>query len=109
MSGLNRTLWRFTSFHDCLRVFAAVSATVVIAVVTSGAFSYLQTAPQSLIGTQIICMTGVLIGVRGWMRLKHIHRKRRNFAASNPIEQRETIIVVGVHDITALVLRRIAE
>ncbi|WP_144061153.1 sugar transferase [Hyphomicrobium denitrificans] len=107
MTGLNRTLWRFTSLHDCLRVLIAVLMTMAATAVSAGTFSSFHGVSQSLIGLQFLLMTGALIGIRALMRLRHARRCQRR--ASRTAYERENILVVGVNAITGFLLRCVAE
>jgi lipopolysaccharide/colanic/teichoic acid biosynthesis glycosyltransferase len=108
-TGLNRTLWRFTSLHDCLRILVTVAITMAAAVTAASTFSSLEGVPRSLMGLQFLLMTGVLIGARASMRLRHLRRSRRRAVRSAFIDEREEILVIGVNAITGLFLRCVAE
>lgn len=44
---LNRTLWRFTSLQDCLRILIALTATLLAATMIAKAFSIMGSIPIS--------------------------------------------------------------
>ncbi|HVX35742.1 MAG TPA: sugar transferase [Hyphomicrobium sp.] len=108
-TGLNRTLWRFTSLHDCLRILVAVLMTMAAAIAIASTISSLQGVPRSLMGLQFVLMTGALIGARALMRLRHLRRSRKRAIRAAFIDAREEILVIGVNAITGLFLRCIGE
>jgi lipopolysaccharide/colanic/teichoic acid biosynthesis glycosyltransferase len=107
-SALNRTLWRFTSLHDCLRVITAVLITMAATAAARRALPFLQDVPETLIGLQFLLMTSILIGARALIRLKHARRSRRRRGKAF-VATCEDILVVGVNAMTVLFLRSIAE
>lgn len=109
VTGMNRTLWRFTSLHDCLRVLVTVLITMAAAAAAASTLSYLQAVPQSFMSLQFILMAGALIAVRASMRLRYARRSRRRTIGTAFIDTREDILVVGVNAITGLFLRCVAE
>lgn len=106
-SGLNRTVWRFTTLHDCSRVVVAVAMTMAITAAVAGVLSYFHGAPQFLIALQFLVMTAALVGIRALARLRHAGRSRRR--ANRTTSEREDILVVGVNAVTGLFLRCVTE
>lgn len=107
MTGLNKTLWRFTSLHDCSRVVAAMLMTVAGTAVVASMLSYSHGVPQYLIGQQFVLMTAALIAIRALTRLRHSGRNQRR--AREGASDREDILIVGVNAITGFLLRCVAE
>lgn len=64
MTGLNRTLWRFTSLHDCSRIVIAVLLTMTITAAVASTLPHVHSVPQFLMGLQFLLMTASLIGIR---------------------------------------------
>ena len=106
-SGLNRTVWRFTTLHDCSRVVVAVAMTTAITAAVAGVLSYFHGASQFLIALQFLVMTAALVGIRALARLRHAGRCRRR--ANRTTSEREDILVVGVNAVTGLFLRCVTE
>lgn len=103
-AGLNRTLWRFTSLNDCVRILLTVAIAVFAAVLSAGFAGCLNLVPPQLPALQVLLMSAALIGVRAVTRLRYArsHRRRRNAASSM---RREDVILVGLNAVAELFLR----
>jgi FlaA1/EpsC-like NDP-sugar epimerase len=108
-TGLNRTLWRFTSLHDCLHILLATAMTVFAAAVAATMFDRMHGVPRSLPIMQCLTMASTLVGIRALMRLRHSRRNRWRNTAIAPDTAREDILIVGINAVAELFLRCVAE
>ena len=76
MAGLNRTVWRFISLPDYLRVTAAVTAAAACAAILAFAYNRLDGVARSLPFLQILTAIPSLTGVRILHKLAHERRQR---------------------------------
>ena len=108
LAGLNRTLWRYTSLSDLLRLISAVTVTLLLALFTTFAFSRLEGIARSLPVIQwfflVAAMAGTRIAIRIWRN--HFTGPRQEFAGTPEIEH---ILIVGISQIAELYLRSVAE
>jgi lipopolysaccharide/colanic/teichoic acid biosynthesis glycosyltransferase len=111
LAGLNRTLWRFSSFEDYLRVVGAAVTIVVLAVGVGFAFNRLEGVARSLPILQAVLMACTLIGVRIAMRLRHLRRARGPHAPPvwTTTQKQEAVLVVGLNAVTELFLQSVQE
>ena len=111
--GLNRTIWRFSTRPDYVRIVAA-SLTVVVGA-TSATFVYnrLEGVARSLPFLQFIMCQAFLIGAR--VLHKIVHDARRNRKASAVLlqmggkEPQSTVLIVGICKVMEAYLQAIAE
>lgn len=75
--GTNRSVWRFTTMADYLRILAATVAMVAGAVALGFAFNRMDRIARALPILQGLLILFALVGVRILMRLRHAARKRR--------------------------------
>ncbi|KAI94160.1 UDP-galactose phosphate transferase [Rhodomicrobium udaipurense JA643] len=113
ITGVNRTIWRFCSGPDYLRVMTAVGAVVVGAVALTFAWNRLEGTPRSLPFIQLIFGVALLIGARAIHKISHdVQQHRRAFGAflqpASPSQQ-ITLLVVGISKLTELYLQAAAE
>ncbi len=110
--GLDRSVWRFSSFVDALYVVAA-SATVVITTVTFAfALNRLDGVPRSIPVIQFLLMTAFLMAPRAYMRLRHATRPSRmlQFSPSkHPSTGQSSALIVGLNRLTELYLKSARE
>ena len=108
LAGLNRTLWRYTSLNDLVRLMLAVTVTLLLALFATFALSRLADIARSLPIIQWLFLIAALpanrIAIRIW---------RDRFASSPPAfataGELQHILVVGVNEIAELYLRSVAE
>ncbi|MBT3070328.1 sugar transferase [Rhodomicrobium sp. Az07] len=113
ISGVNRTIWRFSSAPDYLRVMSAVSAVVVGAVALTFAWNRLDGTARSLPFIQLIFGIAFLIGARAAHKIRHDARQHRKaFGAflqpASPTPQ-ITLLVLGISKLTEAYLQAVAE
>ena len=108
IAGVNRTLWRYTSLPDLLRLALAVMVTLLLALFTTFALSRLQDIPRSLPVIQwlflVAAMAGTRIAIRMWR--DQFTRAPHEYAGTPEIQH---ILIVGVNQIAELYLRSVAE
>jgi lipopolysaccharide/colanic/teichoic acid biosynthesis glycosyltransferase len=109
LAGLNRTLWRFSSFNDIARVSVVVVATVLLAMALSFIFNRMENVARSLPILQGLLMLIALVSVRVAMRVRHAARN----GPRNDLLRRETpqegVLIVGVNTVSELFLRSVEE
>ena len=113
LAGLNRTIWRFTSLHDILRICAALSVTVAGAAGLGFAYNRLEGVARSLPLLQMLTATAFLTGARVLHKLSHDSRRRRKTApallqtsSSRPLR---TVLIVGLSPLAEFFLQAAAE
>lgn len=109
VAGTNRTLWRFTSLHDCLRLLFTVTATIVIATTAADALSLIDSVPRSLPVLEYVLMIASLVGSRAVIRLRYLRKTRRRADGTGSTDGREDIIIVGLNSVAELFLRCVSE
>lgn len=112
-AGLNRSIWRFSSLPDYMRIMGAVTAITLIAVALMFAGNRLDGVARSLPFIQFLLAAAFLIGARVLYRTHHLRRQARG-KASAPLrivqkEAGETILVVGLSRLTEMYLQSLAE
>ena len=110
LAGLNRTLWRFSSFEDYLRVVGAAVTIVVLAV---GSRIRLQSPRRSrALPANTAGRIGGLhpVGARIATRLRHVRRGREPRAPvwTTALGQ-ESVLVVGLNAVAELFLKSVQE
>jgi lipopolysaccharide/colanic/teichoic acid biosynthesis glycosyltransferase len=108
-AGLNRTLWRFTSLQDCLRILIALTVTLLAATTIVKTFSSMESVPISLPALQFVLMAGALIGARAFTRIRRSRRIQRQNAKAPVQGAREEILVIGISSVAELFLRCVNE
>ena len=89
-AGLNRSLWRFSSLVDYVRVAMAVLAIILLAVALGFLLNRMEGVSRSLPILQGLLMVCALIGVRVAMRLRHATRDRAPRVAQSISRPHET-------------------
>ncbi len=111
--GLNRTMWRYASRPDYLRVTAASAAVVVGAVMLTFAYNRLDGVARSLPILQLLACQSFLIGARILHKITHDARQHRKASAAFlqlvDKEPEATILIVGISKLTEAYLQAIAE
>jgi lipopolysaccharide/colanic/teichoic acid biosynthesis glycosyltransferase len=108
-AGLNRTLWRFTSLNDCLRITLAVLVTVLAAVAAGFSLNHMDGVARSLPIMQGLLMTCALAGTRVAMRVRHAIRYRKRTLGVPFIAARESVLVIGLNSAAEFFLRSAAQ
>ncbi len=111
--GLNRSVWRFSSLPDYLRVINAVTAVVLAAAAMAFAYNRLEGVARSLPILQLLAGTAFMTGARVLHRLTHAARQERKAAAAllelSDGPQELTVLIVGISRLTETYLQAAAE
>lgn len=102
--GLNRTVWRFTSLGDGMRVVGATA--LIVALTTTLAFAFDRTAhiTPNLPVVQGLLMLYVLLGARVATRIRHDRRRRARRPGGIVGGFRENVLVLGLGPQTDVLL-----
>jgi lipopolysaccharide/colanic/teichoic acid biosynthesis glycosyltransferase len=109
VAGLNRTLWRYTSLIDVLRILAVVSLALLIGLIGGFVLNRLEGIPRSVPVIQWFLLVGAMTGTRIVFRLLGERRSRRGGKAGNIAQETQHVLVVGVNDLSELYLRSVSE
>ncbi len=108
--GINRTIWRFATLTDYLRILTATILSVAGAVVIGFAFNRLDGIARALPFLQGLLMLLTLTAARISMRMRHAARGQAvQLMAQAHAERNETVLVVGLSMLTEFYLRSVAE
>ena len=105
--GISRSLWRFTSMRDGLRIVAATLVVVLSAVAVGFVVDRLDGIPRGLPVIQALLIVSCLVGGRVLTRLSHDRRIQ-----SMPAHQGdgiETVLLIGLNKLAELYLECLAE
>jgi lipopolysaccharide/colanic/teichoic acid biosynthesis glycosyltransferase len=106
----SRSVWRFTTMADYLRILAAMLATVVIAVALGFGFNRMDGIARALPVIQGLLALFALVGVRILARLWHFKRERPiQLGSPKGMGGHDSVLVVGLGRLTDLYLRSIVE
>jgi lipopolysaccharide/colanic/teichoic acid biosynthesis glycosyltransferase len=107
LAGVNRSLWRYTSLRDLLRLMAVVAVIVLLALFVSFAFSRLEDISRSLPVIQwfflVAAMAGTRIAIRIWW--ERSPKPPQEFVRA----ETQHVLIVGINEIAELYLRSIEE
>jgi lipopolysaccharide/colanic/teichoic acid biosynthesis glycosyltransferase len=107
LAGLHRTLWRYTSLPDVLRLVSAVTIAVLLAVLGAFTVTRLEGVARSLPLIQWFLLLFCMVGTRVAVRLRGERQRRGKFDRSP--QPKQHVLVVGVNDLTELYLRSVVE
>ena len=111
--GLDRTVWRFTSQPDHVRIVAASAIIIVGAVSITFAYNRLEGVARSLPVLQLLACPVFLIGARVLHKIIHDARQHKKasvaFLQLSEKAPHPTILVVGISKLTEAYLQAIAE
>ena len=107
MFGMSRSLWRFTSMRDGLRIVAATVIVVLGAVGIGFIVNRLDGIPRGLPVIQGLLIVSVLVGARILARLPY-DRRVSSAPASNS-DAVETVLVIGLNKLAELYLQCLVE
>jgi len=112
-AGLNRSIWRFSSMQDYLRVALVVTGVSIGAVAIAFAYNRLEGVARSLPLLQIIVGIMVLVGARVIHRTRHAaRRKRRTSEVLQRVSEKMhqlNVLMVGVNRLTEAYIQALAE
>lgn len=107
--GINRSVWRYSTFGDFLRVGAASLLVIMVATTLTFAFNRLDGLARAIPILHFILAIAFLSTVRATMRIIHEMRSR---PAPQPLElanRAENVLIVGVNVVAALFARSARE
>jgi lipopolysaccharide/colanic/teichoic acid biosynthesis glycosyltransferase len=105
--GLHKTLWQYTSLSDVLRLLAAVTVGLLLALSISFVASRLEGVSRSVPVIQWFLLIAAMIGTRAAVRLWHERSRRgRMTSADNSVQH---VLVIGLSHLTEFYLRAVAE
>ncbi|MEQ1577726.1 MAG: sugar transferase [Hyphomicrobium sp.] len=108
--GTNRTVWRFSSMSDYLRILAATLFITGSAVVIGFSHNRLEGVARSLPIMQAVLILFFTIGARILVRVRHTPRVRRvQLSKESLTKPSETVLIVGLTRLTELYLRSLSE
>ena len=111
--GSNRSIWRFSSLPDYLRLTIAMVAIIACSMALIFAFNRLYGVPRSLPLIQFNVSIALLIGLRVLYRLHHSARRahRASMTPLKIVEQTstQTVLLVGLSRLTETYLQSVAE
>jgi FlaA1/EpsC-like NDP-sugar epimerase len=105
--GTSRSLWRFTSLRDCLRIVAATIIVVLSAIAVGFAVNRLDGVARAVPLIQGLLIVSFLVGARVLTRVSHDRRVRS--APAPQSEGVETVLVIGLNKLSELYLQCLAE
>jgi lipopolysaccharide/colanic/teichoic acid biosynthesis glycosyltransferase len=105
--GTSRSLWRFTSLRDCLRIVAATIIVVLSAIAIGFAVNRLDGVARAVPLIQGLLIVSLLVGARVLTRVSH-DRPVRSAPAPHS-EGAETVLVIGLNKLAELYLQCLAE
>ena len=103
--GINRSLWRYSTFGDFLRIGVASLLAVLAATTLTFAFNRLDGLARAIPILHLILAVGALGAVRASMRFVHEMRSRPRAVANLERVQGEQVLIVGLNVVAALFVR----
>jgi lipopolysaccharide/colanic/teichoic acid biosynthesis glycosyltransferase len=103
----HKTLYQYTSLSDVLRIAAAVTLTIFLAVSLSFVSSRLEGVARSIPMIQWLILIGGLVWTRVFARMWYNFRRRADRVSMGPAT--EHVLVIGVNHLTELYLESLAE
>jgi lipopolysaccharide/colanic/teichoic acid biosynthesis glycosyltransferase len=109
VAHLHQRLWRYTGLFDVLRIMAAVTAAILLALFAGFAVNRLEGIARSLPVIQWLLLVGAMIGTRIAVRLLREHGRQAQRALTATKGSAQRVLVVGLNHLTVLYLRSAAE
>jgi lipopolysaccharide/colanic/teichoic acid biosynthesis glycosyltransferase len=106
---LHHSLWRYTSLNDILRVIAAVTIVLLIALTASFHLNRMENVARSLPVIQWFLLVAAMSATRIIIRLSGEWAGRRRRQSDQITPRVEHVLIVGVSDVTELYLRSVEE
>jgi lipopolysaccharide/colanic/teichoic acid biosynthesis glycosyltransferase len=107
VTGLHRRLWQYTSLPDVLRIMAAVTVALLLALFISFVSSRLENVARSVPVIQWFLLVGAILGTRVAVRIWFEQARREQVEAVDASIQH--VLVVGLSHVTELYLESVAE
>ena len=109
MSGVTRTLWRFSGVAEYRRLVVASICIVLAAVMVCFAFNRLDKVMRSLPIVQFLIMVVFLVGVRLAGRAHRFRNRRHTAEVLEKSPEGESVLVLGLNAVAELFLQSVAE
>ena len=103
--GINRSLWRYSTFGDFLRIGAASLLVVLAATTLTFAFNRLEGLARAIPILHFILAVGLLGAVRASMRFVHEMRSRPRAGTDPERLPGEQVLIVGLNVVASLFVR----
>jgi lipopolysaccharide/colanic/teichoic acid biosynthesis glycosyltransferase len=107
IAGLHKRLWQYTSLPDVLRIMAAVTVALLLALFISFVASRLEDVARSVPVIQWFLLVGAMVGTRVAIRIWHERARRNRLATVDASVQH--VLIVGLSHLTELYLQSVAE
>lgn len=107
IAGVHKSLWRYTSLPDVLRLMAAITVSLLLALFVSFLLSRLDDVARSVPLIQWFLLVSALVGTRFAVRIAYERRKRGAF--TQPHASVQHVLIVGLTHLTELYLQSVAE
>jgi lipopolysaccharide/colanic/teichoic acid biosynthesis glycosyltransferase len=106
---LHRTLWRYVSLVDVLRLIAAVTIALLLALLGDFVLNRLEGVARSLPVIQWLLLITAMVGSRIAVRLMGERKGRQCGNLDKSPQPTQQVLVVGVNDLAELYLRSVTE
>jgi lipopolysaccharide/colanic/teichoic acid biosynthesis glycosyltransferase len=106
-TGINRSLWRFTSMRDYLRIVAATTLIVASAVAIGFLANRLEGVARALPILQALLIVSFLVGAR--VVIRALHARRVRVVVPAPASGADTVLLIGITKLTELYLQCLSE
>ena len=107
IAGIHKRLWQYTSLPDVIRIIAAVTVALLLAVFVSFVGSRLEGVARSIPVIQWFLLVSAMVGTRVAIRIWQ--QRRRHDNSAHPHAYVEHVLIVGVSHLTELFLESVAE
>ena len=109
IARLHHSLWRYTSLTDILRIAAAATVVLLVALTASFHLNRLENVARSLPVIQWFLLVAAMAGTRIAVHLLSQRTKDKGSALDQPCVDLQHVLVVGINDLSELYLRSVGE
>jgi lipopolysaccharide/colanic/teichoic acid biosynthesis glycosyltransferase len=114
LSGLSRSIWRFSSLPDYQRIVVVVVGIVLCVVGTTFAVNRLEQVARSLPFLQALLAMAFMIGARVVYRMRQAGRQARKSRGVAPLTgmvdtPQRSVVIVGLNRLTEVYIQSIAD
>lgn len=108
--GVNRSVWRYSTFEDFLRIVAGCLLIVLFAITLSFAYNRMDNLFRSIPLLHFILAVAFMSVTRGTMRVFHEMRSRpQSTPATFEHSSAEQVLIIGINVVAALFARSVRE
>jgi len=107
--GLHRSIWRYASLPDLMRIMAAVTVTILFALFAIFAHNRLEGIARSIPFIQWVILVGGLTSMRIFARLVRARLTRDRPLVTRSAGSADQVLVIGLNHLTELYIRSVAE